>query len=114
MTIRLRVIVLIFLLIAFGLLIGQLKKKRLDIKYTFPWLVLLLVLVVIDIFPQIIVGLTHFVGIETPVNTLFLCGLVFSLIIIYCLTVAISKMSDQIRAMAQKIALLESEKHKEE
>ena len=43
---------------------------------------------------------------------LFLFGFVFSLIVIYTLTAAVSKMSGEIKRLAQKVALL-SEKNEE-
>jgi len=118
MNLKIQVVVLVLLLISLALLFVQVKKRKLDLKYTLAWFVLVISLIVIDIFPAIITGISNAVGIATPSNMLFLVGYVLLVIIIYTLTVAISKMSDNIRAMAQKIALLEKEieqlKEKEE
>lgn len=46
-------------------------------------------------------------GIADPVNMLFFLGFCFSLMIIFVLTVAVSRMSIRIKQMAQEIALHE-------
>ena len=109
MNIQIQISVLVILLIAFILLGIQVKKRTLDLKYTLAWFFLILVLVIIDIFPGIMVALSSLLGIGTPSNMLFLFGFILLLVIIYTLTAAISKLSDNVRAMAQKIALLEKE-----
>lgn len=109
MSLKIQIVVLIILLIAFLLLCGQVRKRTLDIKYTLAWFVLVLTLVFIDIFPGIIVNVSSMAGIATPSNMLFLVGYILIIVIIYTLTIAISKLSDNVRAMAQKIALLEKE-----
>lgn len=112
---RIQIIAIVVLIIAFALLVGQIKKKKLDIKYSLAWMLLDIVLIILAAFPKLIVWISKGLGIETPSNMVFFCGFIFSLIIIYVLTVAISKMSDNIRCLTQKIALLEKEvKEKEE
>ena len=106
---RIQIIAIIVLILAFVLLIGQIKKKKLDLKYSLAWMLLDIVLIILATFPDLIILVSKGLGIQTPSNMVFFCGFIFSLIIIYVLTVAISKMSDNIRCLTQKIALLEKE-----
>ena len=100
----------IFLIIAFILLlmwlIRQVRKKSLDLKYTLSWLLLTVILLVLSLFPSLLDVFARWLGIYDPVNMIFFAGFVFTLIIIYTLTAAVSKQSAQIRKMAQEIALL--------
>lgn len=109
MTLKIQLIILAILFISFLLLCIQVKKRTLDLKYTLSWFVLVLALIIIDICPVIITKISALVGITTPSNMLFLFGDVLIIVIIYTLTAAISKLSDNVRSMAQKIALLEKE-----
>lgn len=109
MSTRLQIILLVVLLIALIFLIVQIKHRKLDLKYSLSWLMLVVVLIILCCFPRLLVVLTGFLGITTPINMIFFCGFCFALIIIYTLTIAISKMADHIRCLAQKIALLEKE-----
>ena len=107
----------ILLIIAFiGLLIWilrEVKKNRLELRYTLSWLFLDIALLIISIFPQLLTKISNMLGIYSPVNMIFFLGFVFSLIIIYTLTVAISKMSEEIKRITQKLALMEGDKSSE-
>ena len=111
---RIQIIAIIVLVLAFALLVVQIKKRKLDLKYSLAWMLLDIVLIILAAFPKLIMLIAQCLGIETPSNLVFFCGFIFSLIIKYVLTVAISKMADNIRCLTQKIALLEKELKEEE
>ena len=48
-------------------------------------------------------------GIYSPVNMIFFLGFVLSLVIIFTLTVALSRVTARVRKLAQMIALQEDE-----
>lgn len=62
---------------------------------------------VLDCFPPLVNWLSYELGIASPVNMLFFLGFCFSLVIIFVLTVAVSRMSIRIKQLAQEIALYE-------
>lgn len=114
MSVRLQIILLIILFIVLLFLVHQVKRKKLDLKYTLSWFALILVLILLTCFPKLLSIIAKFLGITTPVNMIFFCGFCFSLVIIYTLTIAISKMADDIRCLTQKVALLEEGEKKDE
>ena len=73
---------------------------------------LLIVLLIVIVFPDLLTDGAKLLGIATPVNMVFFVGFCFSLIIIFGLTMAVSKMSQQIKDLSQKIALMEKEREK--
>jgi hypothetical protein len=87
-------------------LINAVKKNKLDIKYSLVWIFLVVALIILTCFKNLLEILSDVLGIASPVNMLFLCGFCFSLLIIYTLTVALSKLSYRVRKLAQEIALL--------
>ncbi len=97
------VVDLIFLLYIFGLL----KKGKLNLKYTLVWLFAAVVLLIVDIFPQIISFIMQIVGIATPVNMVFVFEAIFVLVILLSLTVIVSHMTDRIYKLTQTVAILE-------
>ena len=101
----------ILLLAAFCLLLVwlvlQIKKRRLDLRYTLSWLLLDVSLIILTVFPSLLSKISRGLGIYSPVNMIFFCGFGFSLIIIYTLTAAVSKMNEEIKRLSQKISLLE-------
>ena len=113
MSTRLRIILFVAFLIILLWILRQVQKRRLDLRYTLSWLLLNVVLIFLVLFPGILSGMARFFGIYSPVNMIFFCGFGFSLIIIYTLTAAVSKLAEEVKRLAQKIALLEKEKEEE-
>lgn len=109
MGLKLRIIILIVLLLILAGMVMQVKRKKLDLKYTLAWFALVAILIVLVCFPVLLDIMAAFLGIYQPMNMIFFCGFCFSLVIIYTLTVAVSNMADHIRSLTQKIALLEKE-----
>lgn len=107
MSLRLQVILLILFISIFLFLINQVKKKAVALKYTLAWLLLDVALIVITCFPKLLQVISSTLGITSPMNMIFFCGFVLALIIIYTLTVALSRNSDRIRSLAQIISLNE-------
>lgn len=107
MTLKLQVIIAAVIVIALIFLINMIRKRVLDLKYALVWLAVGLVVLILDIFPGIMGGMAEFLGIGLPINMLFFLGFCFSLIIIFTLTVMLSRMAERIKKLVQEVALLE-------
>lgn len=104
---KLRIIVMLVLFLLAIIFVRKIQKRKLDLKYTLSWFFLILLLMVLDLFPNIIKFFAQLIGIEVPSNLLFFVGISVCLIIIYTQTVAISKLTDEVRGLSQKLGLLE-------
>lgn len=107
MFIGLRMVTLAIVAGAFVFFIFLLRKQRLELKYCLIWLVALLGIAVVCIFPTLLENLSHLFGIETPVNTLFLICIIFLACICISLTVVVSNISHKMRELTQNIAIIE-------
>lgn len=107
MNIRIQIIVAIIVLSALVVIINMIRKKRLELRYALAWILVGIGILILDCFPKLIDWLSIQLGIASPVNMLFFMGFCFSLFIIFGMTVTISKMSVQIKQLAQEIAFLE-------
>lgn len=107
MTVKAQILIVVILLIALGALIYIVKKRALELKYVLLWLACDIILLIFAIFPQLMDVFSGIFGILSPVNMLFFFGFVFSLMIIFSLTVALSRVTGNVRRMAQQMAILE-------
>ncbi len=107
MNLRLQIIVGVLLVISLLVIGNMVRKRRLELKYALVWFLVGSVVLVFDIFPQLLNWLSNLMGVGIPVNTLFFLGFVFSLLIIFSLTISVSRLSGKLKWMAQEIALLE-------
>lgn len=107
MSLRLQIIIGVLIVVSILAIGNMVRKKKLDLKYALVWLFVGCVVLVFDIFPQLLNAITAMLGIELAVNMLFFMGFVFSLLIIFTLTISVSKMSNKVKRLTQEIALLE-------
>ena len=106
MNIRLQIIVAIILIIALCVIVNMIRKKRLELRYALAWLIVVGTLV-LDCFPILTTELAELIGVASPINMLFFLGFCFSLVIIFVLTVAISRVSIRMKQLTQELALYE-------
>ena len=104
---QLQIIMICVFVVLLIWLVQQVRQRRLEVRYTLSWLFLAIALLLLSVFPSLLQVFARMLGIYSPVNMIFFSGFIFSLFIIYTLTAAISKMSDENKKMAQKIAILE-------
>lgn len=107
MMIKLQIVAAVILLLAFIYMINMIRKRKLELKYALSWIIVIIVMLVVDIFPPILSFISFLFGIATPVNTLFLLGFIFSLVLIFVLTVAVSRLADKVRRLSQAAAISE-------
>ena len=108
----LRLTVSLYVLVALLLiyLIIMMRSKKADIRYILPWLLLDLVLLLAVTFPDMVGEICAFLGIQTASNMVFFFGILFLLCIVFSLTLTVSKLNNEIKNLAQRIALDETEK----
>ncbi|WP_411831164.1 MULTISPECIES: DUF2304 domain-containing protein [Paenibacillus] len=103
-------IVLIILNICLLLfLLNNIRKYKLELKYTLLWILLNFISLILAIFPYILFFIANNIYIETPVNALYLISFILVFIILYSYTVIISKLSNQNKRLTQEIGLIKNE-----
>ena len=107
MTVKLQLIIGFFLVIALLAITNMIRQRKLELKYALSWLIAIVFVLVLDCFPILLTKLSAFLGIWAPVNMIFFLGFCFSLMIIFILTVTLSRMSERVRKLAQAVALNE-------
>ncbi|GCE77685.1 DUF2304 domain-containing protein [Cellulomonas biazotea] len=88
------------------LLLWLLRSRRLKEKYAGIWIVLALAVVVVGVFPDLAGWLARLVGVQTPINLVFLLGFVVVLAVCIQLSAELSRAEETSRTLAEEIALL--------
>ena len=107
MTFKIQLIIGICLVVALLAIVNMVRKRKLELKYALSWMVVLCALLIFDCAPKFLIVVSDFLGIYAPVNMIFFLGFCFSLLIIFSLTVALSRMSNSVRTLDQMVALNE-------
>lgn len=98
------------LIIGFALLffIAELiRQRRLKEEYAWIWLLTGLGIFILVVYYPILLFVSQLMGAVIPVTALFLSGFLFLILITLFYSVKLSELSDKVRKLSQKIALLE-------
>jgi hypothetical protein len=84
------------------------RRRRLLERYALLWLFAATVVLVLAVWRDALVKLAHLVGIVEPPNALFFIALAFILLLLLHFSAALSRLSDQTKVLAQRVALLDA------
>lgn len=110
MSVCLRVILLIVSILAFAYIARKLRKAQLQVMDAFFWICLAFVFVILGIFPQVAIFFADIIGIQSPVNFVFLVVIFLLLLRSFLLTIRISWLEERVKNLVEEIAIRESEK----
>jgi hypothetical protein len=83
------------------------RRRRLLERYALLWLFSGVVLLALAIWRGALAQLASVVGIAYPPNALFVVAFAFVLLLLLHFSVAVSRLTDQTKVLAQRLALLE-------
>jgi hypothetical protein len=102
-----RVAVVAFAVVVFGLVFELVRRRALLERYALLWLLAAVVLVVLAAWRGLLTSISSDLHIYTPVNALFAAGFVFVVALLLHFSTVISRLSEQNKALAQRLALLD-------
>jgi hypothetical protein len=106
---KLQLLLLLFSLFFLFFVISMIRKYKLDLKYALLWVLVNIFFIFISIAPQIIAILSSIIGIEVPSNAVFLIGIIFLYLIVFSLTVALSRTSFKLKELIQEVGILKNQ-----
>lgn len=84
------------------------KKRALDIKYSFMWLVVGITMAILSLNSSIIESLAAIFNIKYAPALLFLIGIIFCFALIFNLIIIISSLKAKIVRLTQEVGILKS------
>ena len=92
--------------LVFIFILDLVRRRRLREEYSWLWLLTSVSLFVLVIKSEWLVALTRLIGAVLPTTTLFIVALIFLMLLAIQFSVRISKLTNQIKNLAQENALL--------
>jgi hypothetical protein len=83
------------------------RRKAFLERYALLWLLSAIVLLALSVWRGLLESLAEFIGIAYPPNALFLVAFGVVLVLLLHFSLAVSRLSDQTKVLAQRLALLE-------
>jgi hypothetical protein len=106
---RIRIVALVVSLALLGLIVDLVRKRRLREEYAWLWVVTGAAIFLVAVWQDLLLRLTAIVGAKIPVSVLFFAGLIFLTVISIHFSTHLSRLADQTKELAQKVAILDGE-----
>jgi hypothetical protein len=100
---------IIFAVAVLAIIIVMLLRRQLREKYATLWIVIGVALLILSIFPALLIGLTHLLGVEVPANLIFALSIVLLVGVALHLSWELSRAEDEIRRLAEETAILRAD-----
>lgn len=82
-------------------------KNKMVEKESFFWMLGATMIFLLSLFPQVLDFIANKVYIYYPPSMLFMIGIIFTLILVFRLTMYVSALQQQVKELAQRNAILE-------
>lgn len=83
------------------------RRRRLLERYAVLWLFSASVLVLLSVWSGLLKTIANNLGFEVPANALFVAALGFVVVLLLHFSLAVSRLADQSKVLAQRLALLQ-------
>jgi hypothetical protein len=107
MDVRIQIVGIIGAAVMLLVILELVRRRRLLERYALLWLLAGVVLLGLAIWRGALEELAALVGIASPPNALFFVAFGFVLVLLLHFSVAVSRLTDQTKVLAQRLALLE-------
>ena len=101
-----KIFLIVLLIFQVILIVETVKRKKFSMKYASFWILIILLMAIVVIFPSIIFKISELFGFEKSSNMIFLLGFFFLFYIIFILTTNISIQNEKIKLLIQEISIL--------
>lgn len=108
MDISLKIFAFIVILFYFVVVLGFLRKKKFDLKYSLLWLLAGIIMFLVVAFPNFIIWVSGKMGIKVASNGIFAICILLEIVIMISMTAALSDFANRIKILTQNIAILEN------
>jgi hypothetical protein len=109
---RLTLVAALAVLVVVGVVIELIRRRKLQERYALLWIVTGAVMFVLAVWRGALYALAEATGVAYPPSALYMVAGLFVLVVLLHYSIVLSRLSDQNKTLAQRIALLES-RHRE-
>ena len=91
----------------------KIRQSKLQIEYAIFWIIFSVVLLIFSLFPFLVAMMTRAIGMELPVNFIFLLFILILILKAFFQTIETSALENKVRNLTQRLAIEEKERQEE-
>lgn len=113
MTVQQKMFAVVASLLILIVIIGLVKNRKLKEEYSWLWLLTGAVMLILVVWYDVLLMLTHLIGAVLPTTTLFIFAILFLMGMALNFAIKISLLTDQVKNLTQTVSLMEAERLEE-
>lgn len=113
MTFQLRILLIIVSFLTVVFVLRKIRKSQMKIGDAIWWILMPIMILILSIFPEIAIQAAVVLGVESPVNLVYLFIIFLLMIIIFDLSVKMSRLGYKLETLVEELAIREKMKDNE-
>ena len=109
-----RILLIVVSLITTYYILKRIRQSKLQIEYAIFWILFSGVLIVFSLFPWLVSMFTRLIGMQLPVNFIFLLFIFVLMVKLFFMTIELSTLENKVKDLTQELALEEKERRDEQ
>ena len=105
-----RIILIVVSLLTTFYILKKIRQSKLQIEYAIFWILFAGVLIVFSLFPWLVSMFTRLIGMQLPVNFIFLFFIFVLLVKMFLMTIELSALENKVKDLTHELALEEKER----
>ena len=114
MTLIFRILLIVVSLFTTCYILKRIRQSKLQIEYAIFWILFSGVLIVFSVFPWLVSMFTRMIGMQLPVNFIFLLFIFVLMAKLFFMTIELSTLENKVKDLTQELALEEKERRDEQ
>jgi len=106
---RIQIVTLLAAVLLVILVIELVRRRRLSERYALLWLFSAFAILGLSVWQGLLEKLSKLIGVAYPPTALFLVAVVFILLLLLNFSTVLSRLQDETRILAQRLAILEAD-----
>ncbi len=109
MTLVFRVLLIVVSLLTTYYILKRIRQSKLQIEYAIFWILFSGALIVFSLFPWLVSLFTRIIGMQLPVNFIFMVFIFVLMVKLFLMTIELSALENKVKDLTQELALEEKE-----
>jgi hypothetical protein len=114
MDLHLRIVAIVATVALLLIVLDLVRRRRLLERYALVWLGVTTLLILLTVWDGLLTGVSSLIGIFYPPTALFVVAFGFVIFLLLHFSVAVSRLADQSKVLAQRVGLLEERLRRQE
>ncbi len=109
-----RILLIVVSLFTTCYILKRIRQSKLQIEYAIFWILFSGVLIVFSLFPWLVSMFTRMIGMQLPVNFIFLLFIFVLMVKLFFMTIELSTLENKVKDLTQELALEEKDRRDEQ